>query len=320
MYPDPTPRDPSRPPFVVEHRHVPTNDRGTRFQPEARLFVSETLRTSGLLASLPDREAKNILWLLTYLHPNGHLFAPVTLLARDMGLSEREVRKQFLVLATTYWKEAPLVRHLSESSMERFLLSEHVLGEETLETSVSLPVPDQVSPPGHREAIIQMSREKYARPRAEVERMVLEQLGHHPEESAETPEGETRRGLRNVGVSREQIDLLIEEFGIEACHRQVQWLPLRGAKNPGRYVVAAIQDNYSPPRGARLPEIELSTEMEIAALETAPPVEEVAEDNLNVPLEGEITEPESDPSGLSYEPSAVQSEYFAPSDEGGIDD
>jgi hypothetical protein len=165
-----------------------------------------------------------------------------------------------------------------------------------------------------------MSREKYARPRAEVERMVLEQLGHHPEESAETPEGETRRGLQSVGVSREQIDLLIEEFGIEACHRQVQWLPLRGAKNPGRYVVAAIQDNYSPPRGARLPEIELSTEMEIAALETAPPVEEVAEDNLNVPLEGEITEPESDPSGLSYEPSAVQSEYFAPSDEGGIDD
>ena len=207
MYPDLTPKGSSRPPFVIEHRHVPTNDRGTRFQPEARLFVSETLRTSGLLASLPDREAKNILWLLTYLHPNGHLFAPVTLLARDMGVSEREVRKQFLVLATTYWKEAPLVRHLSESSMERFLLTEHVLGEETLETSVSLPVPNQVSPPGHREAIIQMSREKYARPRAEVERMVLEQLGHHPEESADTPEGETRRGLQAGIAERWHLDI-----------------------------------------------------------------------------------------------------------------
>ena len=263
MYPDPTPRDLSRPPFVIEHRHTPTNDRGTRFQPEARLFVYETLRTSGLLASLPDREAKNLLWLLTYLHPNGHLFAPVTLLARDMGLSEREVRKQFLVLATTYWQEAPLVRHLSESAMERFVLGGQVLGEETLETSVSLPVPELTSPHGHRDVIIAMSREKYARPRAEVERMVLEQLGHHPEESADTPEGEVRRGLQGAGVSREQVDLLINEFGIEACLRQVKWLPLRGAKNPGRYVVAAIQDNYSPPRGVRSPDMELLGDVEI---------------------------------------------------------
>ena len=269
MHPDQTLRYPSRPPFVIEHRQVPVNDRGTRFHPEARLFVSETLRTSGLLASLPDREAKNLLWLLTYLHPNGRLFAPVSLLARDMRISERDVRKQFLALTTISWLDAPLVRHLTQDTTERFTLGNQVLGEETLDTSVPLPLPELSRPVGHREVIVQASRERYGRPRLEVEKLILEQMGYHPEENSDTPEGEVRRGLRNVSIPREQINELIEEFGIEACLRQVRWLPLRGAKNPGRYVVAAIQENYSPPRGLRPyePEATIGEEEDLSALE-----------------------------------------------------
>ncbi len=279
MHPDQTPQYPSRPPFVIEHRQTPTNDRGTRFHPEARLFVSETLRTSGLLAALPEREAKNLLWLLTYLHPNGRLFAPVSLLARDMGLSERDVRKQFRALTTVDWQDAPLVRHLTQDTTERFTLGNQVLGEETLDTSVPLPLPELTRSTGHREAIVQVSRERYGRPRLEVEKLILEQMGYHPEENSDTPEGEVRRGLRNVSIPREQINELIEEFGIEACLRQVKWLPLRGAKNPSRYVVAAIQENYSPPRGLRPYEPELTTgeEEDLSALE-----EEEEEGSQNV--------------------------------------
>ena len=265
MHPDQTPRPVSRPPFVVEHRQVLTNERGTRFHPEAQLFISETLRTSGLLASLPEREAKNLLWLLTYLHPNGRLFAPVSLLARDMGISERDARKQFLALTRIQWQDSPLVRHLSGDTTERFTLGNQVLGEETLDTSLPIPLPVKSNhgTTGHRESIVEASRERYGRPRLEVEKIVLEQMGYHPEENSDTPEGEVRRGLRSLGIPRDQIDELIEEFGIEACHRQVLWMPLRGAKNPARYVVAAIQENYSPPRGLRPYEPELTEQEDL---------------------------------------------------------
>ena len=285
MHPDQTPQYPSRPPFVIEHRQVPVKNQGTRFHPEARLFVSETLRTSGLLASLPDREVRNLFWLLTYLHPNGRLFAPVSLLARDMSLSERDVRKQFLALATIHWQGAPLVRHLNGDTTERFTLGNQILGEETLDTSVLLPLPEPTRSTGHREAIVQMSRERYGRPRLEVEKIVLEQLGYHPEENSDTPEGEVRRGLRGVGISREQINELIEEFGIEACLRQVKWLPLRGAKNPSRYVVAAIQENYSPPRGLRPFEPEPANENELPMDEDLIPIYEEI-----IPMSEEIDE------------------------------
>ena len=244
-------------PFVIEHRLVPSAEKASRLRPEARLFVTEALRTSGLLASLPDREVKNLLWLLTYLHPNGRILAPLNLIARDMGLSEREVRKQLLVLATTYWRSHPIVQHLTEDTLERFTLSSPLLGEETLEASLNLPIPEPLYTAVSREEVVATSREKYSRPREEVEKIVMAQLDHHPEEMADTPEGEVRRGLMRLSISREQISQLIEEFGVVACLRQLEWLPLRAAKNPSRYIVAAIQDNYSPPRGARLPDLEL---------------------------------------------------------------
>jgi hypothetical protein len=103
-----------------------------------------------------------------------------------------------------------------------------------------------------KEAVVQASREKYTRPQEEVESMVLAQLGFHPEENSSTPEGAIRRGLRDAGLSRDQIEFLLTEYGYDACKRQLDWLPLRAAKNPSRFLVAAIEGNYDPPRGAKL--------------------------------------------------------------------
>ncbi|WP_394793851.1 hypothetical protein [Armatimonas sp.] len=245
-------------PFVIEYRLTLGRQGSTELWPQSRLIITEALRTSGLLASLPDRNAKSLLWLLTYLNPNGQIFAPVSLLARDMGISEKEVRKQFQALTTTPWNGGPLVHHLTQDTIERYTLSRHVAVEETSPTDLELPSPEPTYTKSRREEIIALSRELYANPREEVERQVLEQLGHHPEERADTPEGEARRGLGNVGVPRDQITLVLQEHGAEACLRQLEWLPLRMAKNPARYVVAAIQGNYSPPRGAKF--IELAME------------------------------------------------------------
>ena len=93
------------------------------------------------------------------------------------------------------------------------------------------------------------------------------------------------RYARGVGISREQINELIEEFGIEACLRQVKWLPLRGAKNPSRYVVAAIQENYSPPRGLRPFEPEPANENELPMDEDLVPIYEEI-----IPMSEEVDE------------------------------
>ena len=113
-------------PFIIEHRLTLGRQGSTELWPQSRLFVTEALRTSGLLASLPDRNAKNLLWLLTYLNPNGQIFAPVSLLARDMGIPEKEVRKQFQPLTTAPWSGGPLVHHLTQDTIERYTLSRHV--------------------------------------------------------------------------------------------------------------------------------------------------------------------------------------------------
>lgn len=238
-------------PFVVEHRLAPDPQKRNSFTPEARLFISPTLRTSGLLGSLNDHDIRNLVWLLTYFTPNGYLIAPLASLAKEMQLAERVVRKQFAQLAAVRWQGSPIIHHLVDNDLERFVLDPQILGAESLEVNVPVPEYRPLPPGGYREEIVQASRAAYARPRAEVERIVLEQLGHHPEEEENTPEGEVRRGLRDAGVSRDLVASLLEEYGLEACQRQLEWLPLRSAKSPGRYIVAAIEGNYGPPRGIR---------------------------------------------------------------------
>jgi hypothetical protein len=278
-------------PFLIENRMVMHDKSRGDVRADARVIVTQSLRTSGLLASLSDRESKLILTLLTYVTTNGYLLAHAPVMARDLGISEGDLQKQLEPLTKREWNAMPLVREIrSPQNPHRYTLSAALLGKENLGTTIDL-VPNQPSglPLASKEEVIEMSRAKYGSPRAEVERDILRQMGISPEEQSDTPEGKARRGMRDAGLPRDLIEQLVTEFGAAACLRQVQWLPLREAKTPSRYLVAAIEGNYSPPRGAQritleeIPDdVENPLDFDVPDLEREEPDDLPTLQNLNV--------------------------------------
>ena len=101
--------------------------------------------------------------------------------------------------------------------------------------------------------MIAYSRERYARPRAEVERMIAEQNGWAlPEDGADDATAQVRRRLLSLGVSKEQVSLLMDSFDLERIQRQLDWLPYRNARIPSHFIVAAIQGDYEEPFDSRM--------------------------------------------------------------------
>ena len=118
--------------------------------------------------------------------------------------------------------------------------------------------------PASREAVIAHSRSQYGRPRDEVERQIVEQMGWDPIDTPTTPEETERLEVKNqllaIGVSKEEAASLIDRFAIENIRQQIEWLPFRGAKSRSRYLIAAIEGNYQAPASARQNHEEVTTE------------------------------------------------------------
>src|SRR4051794_22089503 len=77
-------------PFAILHlRREQT--RAGYFRPDARLVITSALRTSGLLLALPEGELKSLLFLLSFLSPNGWCRPTAPELAAAMQVSEAEV-------------------------------------------------------------------------------------------------------------------------------------------------------------------------------------------------------------------------------------
>src|SRR5207302_10822836 len=111
--------------------------------------------------------------------------------------SEAKVRARMRRLMNVEWDGKTLVMEIKrDNGLDAYASAEHLIA--TVERS-DAPFDPTTSPlpfrPAGREAVIRHSREHYARPRAEAERSVAEQLGHSLEESANTPQGEARRRL-----------------------------------------------------------------------------------------------------------------------------
>jgi hypothetical protein len=257
-------------PFVIEHLRHYDRPRSDRYTPEARLLLTPALRTSGLLAALPDAEAKSLLWLLTYLRPDGRVEASVAELMAAMNTGEGKVRARMDRLAQVRWLGDPLAASVKrDNGLDCYVLAVHLVSERQVQQPSPEPEPPRSVPAG-REAIVAHSRAAYARPRAEVERMILEQLGHQPR-AADTdtgPNAETRRQLLALGVLREQADLLLMNYPLERIERQIAWLPYRHAKNPARLLIAAIEHDYEPPAYVRLQEV-VAADAAAAAAERA---------------------------------------------------
>jgi hypothetical protein len=243
----PTALEPEEKPFAVEHLRLHETPVG--FTPAARLIVMPALRTAGLLPSLSDEAARSLLALLTFLTPNGHLHPTVPEIAAALGVSERQARDRLRRLTAVTWRGEPIAVEVRRATgMNAFSLSPTVLSHteppEADDEAVALPIPL----PSSREAVVAHSRHTYARPRTEVEAEILAFLGHHPDEAADTPQGAARRGLLALGVPAAEVNELVEAWPVERILEQIAWLPHREARNPARFVVAAIRNGYAPPR------------------------------------------------------------------------
>ena len=142
-----------------------------------------------------------------------------------------------------------------------------------------------------REAVIAHSRATYARPREEVEREIArangwewpfrtqgerqDALRQQAQEANDVPPQQTqvkatspdilaspsmnthpahpelRRDLTSWNVPSDIIERLLADYAPECIRNQLDWLPLRNANDPARFLVAAIQKDYAMPPSVR---------------------------------------------------------------------
>lgn len=78
---------------------------------ERRVFTKlyHSLRTSGLLAKLPDKDFKTLVCLATFMDAKGHCFPSQEALARALGISRTAVAKRMKSLLSFRWRGKPLV-------------------------------------------------------------------------------------------------------------------------------------------------------------------------------------------------------------------
>jgi hypothetical protein len=241
-------------PFVVVLEQLDRKANGT-FRPGAFLKVTPTLRTAGLLRALPAEDLKSLLFLLSFLTPNGECQPSVLELSEAMGVSEGAAKLRMQRLEGFLWRGKPILLRLErETGLAAFTLAPGVIS-----TYEQMPESDHTQPglqqTGNREAVIAYSRDTYATPRAEVERQIALQMGWEEREEPATPEEAEkaliRRRLLAIGVEKEKATDLLLRFDIDQIRRQLSWLPYRQAKSPARYLVAAIEGDYQAPSALR---------------------------------------------------------------------
>ncbi len=271
----------SEKPFLVEIRQERPQPDGS-FIPAASLKVNEELRTSGLLHTLEPEELKSLVYLLTFLSPEGHCSVSQPILTSAMRLSSSQVQAKMHQLAQVSFQDTGLIVETPhESGIYTYSLHPKWVAYEHLPASP--PHSNSTLRAVSRDRLIAHSRKHYARPRAEVERMVAEQMGLDVTETEE--QRQLRYRLENAGLTGEQAREVIATYDAGVIAQQLDWLPYRHAKNPAGYLLAAIDGGYQEPRAVReqrfvleekqragvLPESEAKSELlHVAPNETVP--------------------------------------------------
>jgi hypothetical protein len=243
--PEPSPQVPAEDrPFAVEHLRL--DETPGEFTPSARLAITSTLRTCGLVAALDDAGVRTLLALLSCLTPNGEARAAAIQVAEVLGTSEREAQVRLDRLSRAVWRVGPVVLR---SGLDPLLYS-YAVALGLLANAHPVPEPDVRAlpiPPAGREAVVEASRATYAVPRAKAEAAVAEQLGMPAFADSDSPVGQAWRGLLAAGVPKEQAKELVEEYPPDKILRQLEWLPARNAREPARFLVATIKEGYGQP-------------------------------------------------------------------------
>ncbi len=241
-------------PFIIEHRQEDST--GSSFRPSARLILTQRVRTSGLWRSLTPEDFANLTLILSFVTPNGWCRPTLPELADAMGVPSAKAKSRLDRLLRGTWQEQPLVELLARpDGLDAYLPGRQLVAHEN-ETPAE---PVQATPmrtPG-REAVIAYSRARYAKTREEVERQIGEMMGWGPPAFARddpaVADGKRQafQSMTGFGMPKEQALDLLGRFDLAAVESQLAWLPQRNAKNPARFLAAAIEGGYDPPPAFR---------------------------------------------------------------------
>src|SRR5215217_7196026 len=104
------PEEPQRPEQLVTVETQQEHDLFTGKRVE-RLFIKLYLaaRTSGLLASIPDRDLKTLITLATYMDKDGYCYPSQTELARTLGVSRQMANERLQSLAAFRFQGRPVM-------------------------------------------------------------------------------------------------------------------------------------------------------------------------------------------------------------------
>ena len=246
-------------PFVIERYKRGWSASGA-FQPAARLLLTAALRTSGLWRDVSPEELRDLVLLLTFLTPNARIQPTLPELAEAMQASHTQARGRMLRLSRRQWRGQPLVRELNrQNGLDAYLPGRHLVdSQEEVQESPSL-VPSVIftEPRAGREALIAHSRARYATPRADVEADIARRMGwgtplfENEEPSVAEEKRQLYEKLSEQGMPKDKAMDILSRFDLDQVRSQIEWMPHRGAKNPARYLMAAIENNYEPPVAVR---------------------------------------------------------------------
>ncbi len=224
------------------------------FQGQARLAADAGVSRSTISRLMTGRIN------LTFVTANGWCRPTAAQLAAAMGVGEGKARSRLGRLSQFRWQGRPLVTEVThEGGQDSFVPSPTAVG--LREEAPTEPAPPPPAPTAGREAIVAYTRATYARPRAEVERMIAEQMGWGPPafegEDPAVAEGKRRayKAMTDLGVPRDQALELLGRHDLGRVERQLAWLPLRRAKTPARFLVAAVENDYEAPVAVRLDQV-----------------------------------------------------------------
>ncbi len=246
-------------PFVVEQYREVLGTGGT-FRPAARLLLTSGLRTSGLWNALSIDELRDLILMLTFLTPNGRIQPTLPELSEAMRVSSAQARARMIRLSHCQWQGQPVIRELIRpNGLDAYLPAKHLVvsyDEPEARTEPVPPVPTE--PRAGRETLIAHSRSRYAAPRAAVEADIAARMGWGPPAFTDDPPEIAAQKrllyarLDEQGMTKHQALDILSRFDLEIVGNQLDWMPHRGAKNPGRYLISAIENNYDPPVAIRV--------------------------------------------------------------------
>ena len=242
-------------PFIIEHRQE--DGTGSTFRPSACLILTGRVRTSGLWQALAPEDFANLILILSFVTPNGWCRPTLPELADAMGVSQLKAKARLERLTNASWQGQPLAELLARpDGLDAYLPGRRLV---THEDAVQAPEPSQEPhrPTPGREAVVAYSRARYAKTKEEVERQIGEMMGWSPPDFAgddpAVAEGKRRafKAMTDTGMPKEQALDLLARFDLGVVESQITWLPQRSAKNPARFLAAAIEGGYDRPLALR---------------------------------------------------------------------